>query len=510
MLTSPIGFFVDDSNIWIEAQKAAAAGNTHLPKLTDSDRDPRLRIDIGKMVSRLRSGRARGPSSLYGSRPPPNDSVWDAFKKFDFDLHIFDRNDKNKEKEVDNAMATNIVKSATRLDVTAHYDPTAKKQKADTIFVIITGDRDMMPSINEVLDVGIRVELWAWKSGMAGAYKQLRARHPALLSLHFLDSEAGNIYFTNTKSTRKGKPDPVGTVVLCVDPPAEIDESAVIQDLFRLQLSTVTPDFFITVSGCVRSRGSRLASFGPTCGPCATNSQDSTTFLITLTTAVKVKLLTRHVVVFYTNATAPKTVLFVEFPNVRPIDKVLHRTQRLFAGKCEVKSYVEYANSASKTNAPAVFEDRNMYTPLDNRGESREPGSSSAGAKPGEGRGDDLDSLDSPSSPDLDDGDWTTVSRYDPKQDHRRRQRHTQHCPEGIRCRKRGDCAYRHHPEEIAIFQSNPDREMRWWKTRKCNKAGCREGKKCPFAHSDEESWCLGCKVLGHCLTECPVQLGSQ
>ncbi|KAH6687955.1 hypothetical protein F5X68DRAFT_231500 [Plectosphaerella plurivora] len=442
-------FFVDDSNIWIEAQKAAAAGNTHLPKLTDSDRDPRLRIDIGKMVTRLRKGRARGPSSLYGSRPPPNDSVWDAFKKFDFDLHIFDRNDKNKEKEVDNAMSTNIVKSATRLAVMAEYDAAVKKEKDNTIFVIITGDRDMMPSIKEVLAVGIRVELWAWKSGMAGAYKQLRARHQALLSLHFLDDEAGNIYFTNTKSTRKGKPDPVGTVVLCVNPPAEIDEHAVIEKLFQLSL------------------------------------------------------------IFYTNATAPKTVLFVEFPNVRPIDAVLHRMRRLFAGHCEIKSYVEYANSASKTNAPAAFEDRNVYTPLDNR-ESRATGLSRK-------RGESGDSLDSPDSPDSLDspefdngGDWTTVTRSDPKQDHRRRQRQAQPCPEGVRCRKRGDCAYRHSPEEIAIFQSNPDRDMRWWKTRKCNKRGCREGRQCPFAHTDEESWCIGCKVLGHCLTECPIHLSSQ
>jgi hypothetical protein len=45
--------FVDDSNVWIEAQKFAASGNSHMPKLQDSDRDPRLRIDIGKLVKTL-------------------------------------------------------------------------------------------------------------------------------------------------------------------------------------------------------------------------------------------------------------------------------------------------------------------------------------------------------------------------------------------------------------------------------------------------------------------------
>lgn len=115
-------FFVDDSNIWIEAQKFAASGNSHMPKLTDSDRDPRLRIDVGSLIDTLRNGRSQGPSFLYGSRPPPNDSVWKAFEKDKFQTKIYDRTH-GKEKEVDNSMATDLSSQATELSIRAEYDP---------------------------------------------------------------------------------------------------------------------------------------------------------------------------------------------------------------------------------------------------------------------------------------------------------------------------------------------------------------------------------------------------
>ena len=68
--------FVGDFNVWINAQKFVASGNSHIPKLQDSGRDPRLRIDIGKLVKRLqRKHYTRDPPFLYGSCPPPNDSV---------------------------------------------------------------------------------------------------------------------------------------------------------------------------------------------------------------------------------------------------------------------------------------------------------------------------------------------------------------------------------------------------------------------------------------------------
>ncbi|KAH6630779.1 hypothetical protein B0J18DRAFT_463620 [Chaetomium sp. MPI-SDFR-AT-0129] len=114
--------FLDDSNIWIEAQKFAASGNSHIPKLQDSNRDPRLRIDIGKLK---------------------------AFKKNKFKTNIYDRT----------------------------YGNT---------FIVIAGNRDIMPAIKYVLKCKIRVELWGWKSGISQAYLDLAAIN-SLLSVHLLD-----------------------------------------------------------------------------------------------------------------------------------------------------------------------------------------------------------------------------------------------------------------------------------------------------------------------------------
>ena len=134
-----------------------------MPKLQDSDRDPRLRIDIGKLVERLRRNRTQGPSFLYGSRPPPNDSVWKAFEKNKFETNIYDRAHGGKEKEVDNSMSVDMATKATDLRIRAEVmaDPEATEKRDNTTFVAITGDRDMMPAVKRVLECRIRVELWA-------------------------------------------------------------------------------------------------------------------------------------------------------------------------------------------------------------------------------------------------------------------------------------------------------------------------------------------------------------
>ncbi len=152
--------FIDESNVWIGAQKFAASGNTH-----DSNRDPRLRIDIGKLVERLSHNRTQGPLFLYSSRPPP----------------------KNKSMSVDIAM------KATELQIEAEFmakhfgDFKATKEKDKTTFVVVTGDRDIMPAIKCMLEYEIRVELWAWKSGISQVYLDLAAIN-SLLSVHLLDS----------------------------------------------------------------------------------------------------------------------------------------------------------------------------------------------------------------------------------------------------------------------------------------------------------------------------------
>ncbi len=171
--------FIDDSNVWIEAQKFVASGNSHIPKLQDSNRDPRLRIDIGKLVERLSRNRTQGPLFLYSSRLPLENK--------------FDRAYSSKEKRVDNFMSVDIATEATELQTKAKFmakhcsDFKATKEKDKTIFIVVTNNRNMRPAIKRVLECEIRVELWAWKSGISQVYLDLAAIN-SLLSVHLLDS----------------------------------------------------------------------------------------------------------------------------------------------------------------------------------------------------------------------------------------------------------------------------------------------------------------------------------
>jgi len=201
--------FVDDFNVWIGAQKFAALGNSHMPKLQDSGLDPRLRIDIGKLVERLRRNRyTQDPSLLHGSCPPPNDSVWEDFERNNRDYGRI-------EKVVDNSMPVRIAQKATELRVKAKYDPKAAEKKDKTTFIVITEGRNIMPAVKVVLKCNIRVELWGWKSDIAKAYFDLAA-NDGLLSIYCLDSIFKDIYFTAYRSTRKVKRvDGSKTMVLC-------------------------------------------------------------------------------------------------------------------------------------------------------------------------------------------------------------------------------------------------------------------------------------------------------
>ncbi|KAK7432271.1 hypothetical protein QQZ08_001216 [Neonectria magnoliae] len=448
-------FFVDDSNIWIEAQKFAASGNSHIPKLTDADRDPRLRIDVGKLVDTLRKDRSQGSSFLYGSRPPPNDSVWNAFEKFKFQTKIYDRAH-GKEKEVDSSMATDLSSEATELRVGAKFDLEVKQKLARTTFVTITGDRDMLPPVKQVLKCNIRVELWAWESGMSNEYLKL-SYQDGLLSIHYLNWIFDKISFTNFHSTRTSKEvDPSKAIGLCnfADPEADDLEASVCEQL--MQMGRL---FYIT-----RSK------------------------------------------------TGPD--MAVEFPNAPDIEAVIFEAREIFKDMLVVLSWPEYASRFS-TNPLAMGEISNMYAPLTNGNgqcsahvtakevqEPIEPKAKPPSAMDTEGGRKENEESQSFKDPNDNNG-WKMVTRSDPGKSHRRAMRQTQQCPDRVRCRKRGECGYRHSDEERDLFRDNPNQDFGLWKTSKCEIAYCRRGKRCRYAHTQDEAWCFRCRHEGHFIEEC-------
>ena len=77
--------FIDDSNIWITGQKVQDQA------LQDADSDPRFRVDLGRFVKMVKGQRSITKAFLYGSIPPPNDSIWNVARKMNFEVQVFER-----------------------------------------------------------------------------------------------------------------------------------------------------------------------------------------------------------------------------------------------------------------------------------------------------------------------------------------------------------------------------------------------------------------------------------
>uniref|UniRef100_A0A8H7N6J8 NYN domain-containing protein n=1 Tax=Bionectria ochroleuca TaxID=29856 RepID=A0A8H7N6J8_BIOOC len=422
--------FVGDSNVWIEAQKFAASGKSRLPKLEDCDQDPRYRVNIGKLVSRISNGRSVEGAFLYGSRPPPNDAVWNSYERFGFKVNVYNRANDGKEKQVDSSMATDISRQATKLEVGAKYDEEIKQQLNNMTFIVVSGDRDMLPPIIATLECGIPVEVWAWKSGISNEHKR---REGGNLRVYYLDQIANRIFFTNTRSTRTGK------IV-------EVDKTVVL------------------------------------CNP---NDKDSG--MDFLEASVSSCLLENCPFLFYITRSRTETELFVEFPNLKNVERMIFEVRDLFKDDWTVESWPESSSRLNKETS-VTREKGTMFQPcVKKRGErnsalaTEQTKSVDGQAKPwsgwdlpkpfiGQSWNDDNDTVAF--------NDWETVkSRNDPKGAHRRAMQRTQACPYGQHCRKAAACGNHHTKEEEKLFEKSPNQNFTKWKTSRCrNFPYCRRG----------------------------------
>lgn len=125
--------YVDDSNIWIEGKKLAAK-QLNLKCVED----PRLRLDIGKVADVVANGREVGWGILYGSEPPPIDTVWNKIREHGWKVFTSKRSRfTNREKRVDHQMVADITALVS--------DRSVAKGK----IAIVSGDADIIPAIEE-------------------------------------------------------------------------------------------------------------------------------------------------------------------------------------------------------------------------------------------------------------------------------------------------------------------------------------------------------------------------
>jgi hypothetical protein len=148
--------YVDNSNLWIEGMRISAVNKGLATSLKDAmDRkiaDQTWTYDFGRLYKAIcPAGEKIGRSSLFGSRPPKNDSLWDLARDEGFEVFTFDRNFANKEKQVDVAISTQIME-----DSFLYVKPGDR-------LVLVSGDRDYLPTIESLGKRGFPTTVAFWK-----------------------------------------------------------------------------------------------------------------------------------------------------------------------------------------------------------------------------------------------------------------------------------------------------------------------------------------------------------
>lgn len=160
-----IHIFVDNSNVFYEGQRAS---NVRLGR-SASQLDKSFIIDYGKLLYVIQEKDSRIPAQMpmmYGSEPPPRDTVWKRIEREGFDVQVFKKNFFGKEKRVDMTMGLDMQKLA----LTAEQPGTC---------CIVAGDDDYVPVVEVLQNHSWTVEVWFWDN-VAGNLKEAADRFESL------------------------------------------------------------------------------------------------------------------------------------------------------------------------------------------------------------------------------------------------------------------------------------------------------------------------------------------
>lgn len=131
---------IDNSNIFIGLNKF----------------DQGARIDYIKFSKKF-TGVNGQKNILVGSTPPPNDNFWRTMENNGFEVYTYDRT-KNGEKGIDGKLLIEGVKHIERV-------------KTPGRLILMSGDLDMRPLIEEAYNQRWEVILWSWKESLNLKYK---------------------------------------------------------------------------------------------------------------------------------------------------------------------------------------------------------------------------------------------------------------------------------------------------------------------------------------------------
>ena len=149
--------YVDNSNIWIEGQRIQAVEEGLARDPVGAMRQgicAPWSYDFGRLYELVcPKGTSIGRSILIGSKPPPNDSLWERAREEGFEVEVFDRNRSNKEKQVDSTIVAKMIEDSFLY---------MKADRGDTA-VLVAGDADYMPCVRSLHERGLKLRVVFWE-----------------------------------------------------------------------------------------------------------------------------------------------------------------------------------------------------------------------------------------------------------------------------------------------------------------------------------------------------------
>ena len=428
--------YVDDSNMWIEAKKLAAK-QLNLKCVED----PRLRLDIGKVADVVANKREVAWGVLYGSEPPPIDTVWEKIRERGWKVITSKRSGyTNKEKQVDHKMVTDITALVS--------DRGVAKGK----IVIVSGDADVIPAIEEGQAKNWSFEIWMWDSGISNALKDLAKKNPELLTIFPLDSHLQHISFTNFK----------------------FDAKQLIKSRMNSQ-SAVIKDFNFTPDEGWQKRLSETLGWPFRFCFIGTEKLGSPSDF-------------RDILLILSKVKSKDDKDFTYH-----FEKIFQRLKEEYPGKvvnypAYCKEYRALKEGICLTNRYGALEDFDEELSLSSSLES------------------DESEAETRNQQELDQSEWATEYEEDDTkgfhevkgQTQRRSQQYSERCKYRSKCKKGLKCKYGHTDDEKKYFK-NSSKHLR------CTFGkGCKYGPRCKFANSDKEGFCRECHQWGHLQDTCP------
>lgn len=149
--------YVDNSNVFIEGKRVSAVQKGMAMDVWEAMREGILdysySFDFGKLHDFV-AGDVEADIKrclLFGSRPPPNDSLWRMAERAGFEVIVEDRNVQNREKKIDTGLVAAMMEDAY----------TVADKERDTI-TLVGGDGDYVPAVERLVRAGFKVDVVFW------------------------------------------------------------------------------------------------------------------------------------------------------------------------------------------------------------------------------------------------------------------------------------------------------------------------------------------------------------